>query len=712
MEEIEPPKSSLNFPSELLCQNINHRIILTDLDLKITYLNGPVLGYQKSQLIHQNFKPLMVEQDTISELIENIEVKSIRYRHRNHKIIHLDTHILGHPEHDDPQQRKGYLIIIYDSDYDANYKVQFMFNVCREFRTPLNGIIGMSRLLEHTDLDSEQRDFLQNIQECGLNLLSTVNDIRDVASLEAHQLEIKIGTTNLHKCVEESIDILLNKKSSQRNIEINHNLSTQNNPKYIITDGERLRQILINLIGNAIKFTPFQGKIDINVTTKLINEDEISKSSKWYDLIRKYNSILEEEIDQFLSESSNSSNHQPSGKNGSGSGSSFSLSDSFTTSSTTSSSSDLDFRDRLDLMGEMFVLTFKISDTGVGINKKDYYKLFKPFSQLNQGMTRDYQGTGLGLTICKNLCQLLCGDIWLEHSQTGKGSVFTFEILAREINKEPSLEHQHDPKLLIGKTVLLVDDDQVSRAILSDQLLKLKMTPISCPSAQEAYMFLKNNFKFDMALIDLHMPKIDGYTLAKKIINKGHKFPLIALSNYDHHPKEQIFHGHLTKPISPEQLGHEMMHVLSQFKPSPANTNQVSLSEIETHPSTENLKILVVDDVKINRKILTQILEKLHYTEIDNADCGSKVFKLLQDYGAKYDLILLDMIMPTMSGVELIKKINKSNQIKFKPHIFAVTAVSEVNRNKKLMKKGLIMDYLTRPIKVEKLIQKIKKHFC
>jgi signal transduction histidine kinase/response regulator RpfG family c-di-GMP phosphodiesterase len=723
MEEIK----KLNFPLELLCKNINHRIILTDINFKIEYLNGPFLGYAKSQLLHQNFKSYFLDQDSLDDLIENMKVKPIRYEHRNGSTLLIDTHILGYPKHDDPDLREGFLIIIYDSDYDVNYKLQFMSNVSHEIGTPLNGILGMAQLLEHTDLEAEQRNFLKIIQECGSNLLSIMNDILDTTKLEANQIEPKMTTSNLHKCLEESIEILLY-QASKKNMEINHNLSSQNNiPKYVITDYQRLCQILINLIGNAIKFTPDGGKVNIEVMAEPLNEDDIPESSKWYNLIRKYNSGLEDEIDQYLNngnESCTSSNSgELSGPNtdqnvklDQGSNlRSFSLTDSFTTSSNSSSSSDLNFCERIDLINGLYVLTFKISDTGIGIQKKDYHKLFKPFTQLDQSITKEYQGTGLGLALCKKMAQLLCGDIWLEQSQVGQGSVFTFEILAREIKKEQKeIDNQFDNELLAQKTVLVVDDDPINRTIISDLLLKRNMTPINCSSAQEANMYLKNKFQFDLAIIKLQMPKIDGYTLARKIIGKGLNFPLIGISNYDlsQTPQNNIFSGLIVKPVIQKQLTQEMIKVLGLHDEyNIHNLQNITLSS-DRRPTKQDLKILVVDDIKINQQILVQMLDKLNYHFIAVAGNGKEALDLIkiQPTDSPFQLILLDIKMPIMSGIELAKKIKKDKTLDPKPKIIAVTAVSEGHENERLITKRLIHDFIVKPIKVKYLIEKIQKH--
>jgi len=708
-----------NFPSELLCQNMNHRIIITDIDLKIRYLNGPFLGYPKSQLIHQDFKKYILDCDSLTDLIEDIKVKPIKYQHKDRMRVVMDTHILGYPEHDDPKLREGYMIIIYDGDHDINYKLQFMSNVSHEIRNPLNGILGMAQLLEHTELEMEQRNYLKVIQECGSNLLSIMNDILDTTKLEADQIIPKMSATNLHKCLEECIEILLY-RASQKNMEINHNLSSQNSvPKYIITDNQRLCQILINLLGNAIKFTPSGGKVDIEILAEPLNEDDIPESSKWHKLIKKYNSSLEEEIENFLktndgSGSNNSSSDESNNmhKINITNPSILSLSDSYTSNSSTSGSSDINFHERIDLIKGLYILSFKIKDTGIGIHKKDYHKLFKPFTQLDQSITKEYQGTGLGLALCKKLTQLLCGDIWLEQSKVGEGSVFTFEILVREIKKDPKqTDDQIDEKLLAQKNVLVVDDDIVNRTIISDILLKRKMIPISCSNAQEANMYLKNKFKFDLALIKLQMPKVDGYTLAKKIINKGMNFPLIGISNYDlpQSTKDKIFQGLLVKPIDPKQLINETIKILKPFDEfSPHSSENINLSS-NIRPTKHDLKILVVDDIKINQQILVQMLEKLNYHNISVAGNGQEAYDLmdLHKKDSPYQLILLDIKMPIMSGIEFSKKIKKQ---KNKPVIIAVTAVSERIENEKLITKGLINDYLIKPIKVKLLIEKIQKY--
>lgn len=557
-----------------------------------------------------------------------------------------------------------------NTEMEYNHKSLFLANISHEVRTPLNGIIGMLTLLNDTILSDEQRDYIEMLRECSINLMTIINDILDFSKLEAGKIELDIGCYNLRKCIESANDILAS-KIYEKNIDFNY-IINQNIPDNINIDINRLKQVIVNLLNNSIKFTD-KGSIFLEVTSQVI-EDEIteldesdSKCGNFKCLILKF--------------------------------------------TITDTGCGIETEDRV-----------KLFESFSQINSKKSQKI--------------NEGTGLGLVISKKLVNLMNGNIWLDWSEYGVGSRFCFTIKTtcckeEHINEEFVLPNNN---ILQNKKIFILDDNRENRLGLANLVHKWGMIPYTFSSAMEALYILKlKQNDFDLGLVDICMPEMSGKEFSIKLkkqndINQMEQIPLIALSSLGDFQNDYslYFKGQLLKPVKELRLKELCMNILFkksiQLKNNTGTVDYTSNSTIfpDLHELKDSINILLVEDITINQRVVVKFLNKLGFNNIDIASDGKLCLEMMSE--KIYDVILLDIRMPNINGEKVCQYIlnyfneNSNNSVRLfklkntrKPYIIAVTAYSQNEDKTKYLHMGF-NDYISKPVNIIYL-EKAMKNF-
>ena len=508
-------------------------------------------------------------------------------------------------------------------------KSEFLANMSHEIRTPMNGVMGMAELLARTELDARQEVYANVIIKSGSSLLTIINDILDFSKLDAKQMELDPLPFKLNDAIED-VATLVSSRVAEKNLELIVRVDPAL-PDMLVGDVGRIRQIVTNLMSNAVKFTD-RGHVYVDV----------------------------------------------SGGPGA---------------------------------GNMYRLHVKVEDTGVGIARDKCDNVFEKFSQVDNSATRKHEGTGLGLAISSSLIELMGGEIGVE-SKPGEGSTFWFTIelpVHRGVEKKKGV-----PCDVSGSHILIIDDNEVNRSILEEQMAAWKFECTSCEDGRAGLDVMREageqGRKFDCIVLDYQMPGMSGGDVVREMKADGalKELPIIMLTSVDQTEDGRVFsslgiNGQLTKPARSSLLLETIIQVLQENGPARAMSEIPPADNTPAAPDTKAIDILVCEDNEVNQIVFTQILQTTDYS-FKIAKDGKEGLAFYKTYSPR--LILMDVSMPYMNGMEATKAIRAIEASSPHTPIVAVTAHAIKGDMEKCIAAGMD-DYLPKPISPDRLEEKI-----
>jgi two-component system sensor histidine kinase/response regulator len=527
-------------------------------------------------------------------------------------------------------------------------KSQFLANMSHEIRTPMNGVLGMAQLLVQAPLEPKQREYAQTIYRSAEHLLGVINDLLDFSKIEAGEMRLEKTDFDLDSCLESVVEMvaaLAEEKGIELSIVVDSSVSRK-----LVGDSGRLKQILLNLTGNAIKFTD-GGQVLVHVTVKLGHRVADDKQGT--------------------------------------------------------------------------KLLFSVRDTGIGISPEGQRKLFQSFSQVDSSPTRQYGGTGLGLAICKQLVEMMGGEIGVR-SCLGVGSTFWFAVpLEKQLQVESLIPE------LAGAKLLVVSGSALTRATVRSLAQTWGARCEEAETADQALSWLDQNANrgiyqhsdhrekcCDAVLIDLQMPDLDVVEFEEKVRSLSAIGPLLAMTCLREQPKaealcSQGFSDYLVKPVRARRLREALLWAVKGQGEFGRNRGDrtcglpsANSQSLNPTNSQSSLKILLAEDHPINQQVIVAQLGVLGY----HVDCAANGQEALDLLAAKsYDLVLMDCQMPVLDGYETTQKLRKIEKGDRHTFVIALTAHALPGEREKCLTAGMD-DYLSKPVDLEALAAALKKY--
>ena len=591
---------------------------------------------------HRTLRSALNLRNKNAGLVAELTDESARVRSLNERLTR---------EIDERSRIQEALVVAKQQAESANIaKSEFVANMSHEIRTPMNGVLGMLELLSQSPLDAQQRAFLDTARTSSESLLNVINSILDFSKIEAGKLDLEMVPFDT-RALAEDVVALFTATARRSDLELVCYVDPQVQT-WVQGDPTRLRQILTNLLGNAVKFTE-AGEVALRV--------------------------------------------EPAGAAADG-----------------AVVNGADAGDELGHAsgpgdGGRVMLRFQVSDTGIGMTPEQVAQLFEPFRQADGSMTRRYGGSGLGLAITKRLTELMGGSITLQ-SEPGQGTCFDVRIPLR---RQPRPPPEARAETLDGLRVLVVDDNATNRDILMHYLRGWGVLPAQAGSGQATLALLDDARRaqrpFDAVLLDLQMPEMDGLTLARRIHARPGlaRLPLVLLSSPGLAAPDtgasREFKLMLTKPVRYAALRGALFQAIHGSVPDSAKTDAVGSAQADMTPLRGH--VLLAEDNPVNQQVALSMLSKMGL-EVDLAEDGQQA--LAMSAAQRYDLLLMDVQMPVMDGLAATRALRGRESAGEHLPIIAMTANAMADDRDQCLKAGMD-DYLPKPFKRTQLHEVIAR---